>query len=557
MIHPDPFVAPTEARAAEPGPGAAGALPVDLALVPADAVGFAHIRLADMWKNEVMAGFRKTWEKAGPKALAALDKQFVPAPSTISRATAFVLLDDKKNPQAVGILTFSAAFDKMAVVKAYLPNHEAVKVNDKTVYRSKNSPVELYFPDDKHIVIGMEGSLNHYLAKAPAKDGPLAPAIKLAASGTKVMVASADISALPIPADFLANVPEDVRPILKAKQLTVAVDLGANASLDVSATYADVAGAQDAEKAVKALADMGRKELAKMKKDMEDKLYDPKVKAPRPAQDLPEALATVFAIGAINRLDDTLADPKFITRTKATLAVALPLPKELLVVAGGTVAVGVGLLLPAIQKVREAAARMSSQNNLKQLGLAIHSYHDANGHMPQDIVDKNGKPLLSWRVAILPYIEQDNLYKQFKLDEPWDSKHNKPLSQIMVKTFISPSATRPARIEYGLSSYHAITGPGTAFEPGKKLRLIDFTDGTSNTIMVIETDVLVPWAKPGGFPFDPKLPLPKITAPGGKPTFNALFGDGSVRAIKTTVTEKTLKALFTRAGGEVIDDKDY
>ena len=64
------------------------ALPADLALVPADAVGFIHIRLADLWKNEVMAGFRKTWEKAGPKALAELDKQFVPAPSTISRGTA-------------------------------------------------------------------------------------------------------------------------------------------------------------------------------------------------------------------------------------------------------------------------------------------------------------------------------------------------------------------------------------------------------------------------------------------------------------------------------------
>src|SRR4051794_34762771 len=92
-VRPDPLGPPAAARAAEPD-----ALPADLALVPADCVGFIHIRLGDLWKNEVMDGFRKTWEKAGPKAIAALDKQFVPAPSTISRGTACVLLDDKKKP---------------------------------------------------------------------------------------------------------------------------------------------------------------------------------------------------------------------------------------------------------------------------------------------------------------------------------------------------------------------------------------------------------------------------------------------------------------------------
>lgn len=541
------LVAPT-ARAAQPG-----APPADIALVPADAVGFVHIRLADLWKNEVMDGFRKTWEKAGPKALATLDKQFVPAPSTISRGTAFVMLDDKKKPQAVGVLAFSAPFDPMTVVKTYLPNHTTEKVGNKTVYRSPDVDAELYFPDNKHIVIGVDGSLNHYLAKAPAKEGPLAPALKLAGGGTKVMVASADISALPIPPDALNELPAEARAILAAKQLTIAVDLGNDARLDVRAIYADVAAAEAAEKAVKALAELGRKELAKMKKELEDKLYDPNIKTPRPGTELPEAIGMVFALGAVNRLDETLADPKFITRDKAELALAVPMPKELLAVSGGVVALGAAALVPAVGKVREAAGRAQSQNNLKQIGIAIHSYHDANGVMPQDIVDKNGKPLLSWRVQILPYLEQDNLYKQFKLDEPWDSENNKPLSSTMVKVFLSPDAKLPAKPEWGLTSYRGIAGPGAAFEPGKKIRLTDYTDGTSNTVMVIETDELVPWAKPSDFPFDEKKPLPKIVATGGKPVFQALLGDGSVRAIKTTTPEKTLKAAFTRAGGEVFD----
>ena len=108
-----------------------------------------------------------------------------------------------------------------------------------------------------------------------------------------------------------------------------------------------------------------------------------------------------------------------------------------------------------------------------------------------------------------------------------------------------------------MTSYRGVSGPGAAFEPGKKLKMLDFTDGLSNTIMVIETDELVPWAKPGDFPFDPKKPLPKIVAPGNRAVFQALFGDGSVRALKPTLAEKTLKALFTRNGGEVFDlDKD-
>jgi hypothetical protein len=76
-----------------------------------------------------------------------------------------------------------------------------------------------------------------------------------------------------------------------------------------------------------------------------------------------------------------------------------------------------------------------SQNNLKQIGIAIHNYHDTNNKMPADIVDKDGKAILSWRVLLLPYLEEEPLYKEFKLDEPWDSKTNKALIERIPKTF--------------------------------------------------------------------------------------------------------------------------
>src|SRR5688572_9177285 len=121
-------------------------------------------------------------------------------------------------------------------------------------------------------------------------------------------------------------------------------------------------------------------------------------------------------------LRSALAFPVALILVAAGQAAPLPKSKE-------TPKVGAGVPVEAIEgePVKLAAARQQSSNNLKQLALALHNYHDTIGKMPQDIVDKDGKPLLSWRVHLLPYMEEDHIYKQFKLDEPWDSTTNKAL----------------------------------------------------------------------------------------------------------------------------------
>ncbi|MFM8726754.1 MAG: DUF1559 domain-containing protein, partial [Planctomycetaceae bacterium] len=102
----------------------------------------------------------------------------------------------------------------------------------------------------------------------------------------------------------------------------------------------------------------------------------------------------------------------------------------------GVSAVLAGLMLPAVQSTREAARRMQSVNNLKQIGIALHGYHDATGDFPPAVVrDKDGKPLYSWRVLILPYLEQGNIFSKWKRDEPWDSPNNKPLSDLVLKVY--------------------------------------------------------------------------------------------------------------------------
>ena len=221
----------------------------------------------------------------------------------------------------------------------------------------------------------------------------------------------------------------------------------------------------------------------------------------------------------------------------------------------GTTGVLIALLLPAVQAAREAARRAQCVNNLKQIGLAMHNYASANDAFPGPaITDKQGKALLSWRVAILPYIEQQELYNKFKLDEPWDSPHNKALLKEMPSTYVCPSR---AAGEPFTTTYRVFTGKGALFEDGKGTKIADITDGTSNTLMVVEAKEAVPWTMPDDLPFDPAA-APSLfgagsTHPGG---FNALFADGSVRFIKTSISLQMFRALITRAGGEVVNQTD-
>jgi len=524
-------------------------LPPDLALVPADALGFVHVRAAELWKRDVFAPFRQTFEKAGPKVLAALDEQFVPKVSTFDRVTGVLMVgSENREPLPLLVLRFREPFDPDAVIKAYRTGPETLTLNGKTAYRAGD--FGFYLPDKQHIVFGPPPAVIAHLKHTFPKDGPLSAGLKLAASG-QPLVASLDIAGLPIPPRELEQVPADIRPLLKARHLTAFLDLEKDAVVRFTLAYKTAEDAQAAEKAVKALADFLRKEWVGMRDRLEKEFLQ--AKGPRPAGDLPEALLSVFAIGALNRVDELLADPSaFVQRDGANLTASLPIPRDIVTAAAPAVTTLVSLLLPAVQKVREAANRLQDQNNLKQIMLAIHSYADAHGHLPHDIVDKNGKPLLSWRVQILPYIEQETLFKQFKLDEPWDSPNNLRASRVDVKMFLSPRFPPPK--QPGLTHYQGFVGPGTLFETGKKIRFTDITDGTSNTLAVIETAEAVEWAKPGGLPFDPKKPLPKLT-PGDDGVINAAMADGSVRAIHLArLKEDVLKALITRAGGEVPPD---
>jgi Protein of unknown function (DUF1559) len=212
----------------------------------------------------------------------------------------------------------------------------------------------------------------------------------------------------------------------------------------------------------------------------------------------------------------------------------------------------IALLLPPVEKVRLNAQRTQSMNNLKQLVLAMHNYHSTYQSFPAHATkNKEGKALLSWRVHLLPFLAQDKLYKEFHLDEPWDSEHNKKLIARMPDVFASP--TNPKLAADGKTTYLVPFGKDTLFAGFKGMKITEITDGTSNTIMLVDADDdhAVIWTKPEDLKYDAKEPLKGL---GFKydGSFLSAFADGSVHALKKSIDKDTLRALFTPNGGEAV-----
>lgn len=224
------------------------------------------------------------------------------------------------------------------------------------------------------------------------------------------------------------------------------------------------------------------------------------------------------------------------------------------------------VLAPAMVAAQEHSKRASKTNDLKSIGLAMLNFESANGFLPASIVDKEGKTLLSWRVAILPYLDQQELFDKFHLDEPWDSPHNLEVA-IKAAPAVYCHDNREGQTSYLRPSY---VGSDAAFmrgetnpieknfggrrvylQPGDKF--LDIRDGTANSILIAEVapEHAVFWTKPDDWEVDLEDPLAKLRTE-GRHTFAAGFHDGSARSIAINIDAEILKRLITKAGGEPI-----
>ncbi len=214
----------------------------------------------------------------------------------------------------------------------------------------------------------------------------------------------------------------------------------------------------------------------------------------------------------------------------------------------------IALFLPPVTRSREAARRSQCRNNLKQIGLALHNYHDVYGTFPPAYtVDADGEPLHSWRTLLLPYIDQKPLYDRIDLSKPWDDPVNEEVFKTRVQGYACPSNSIPLE----KTTYLAVVTTQSALRVESSCAIRDIKDGTSNTLLVIEVDQdhAVPWMAPQ----DADVTIvtaflegkSKHTHTGGG---HALLADGTVRFLSQNIDRRILIGLTTADGGEEIGD---
>lgn len=220
------------------------------------------------------------------------------------------------------------------------------------------------------------------------------------------------------------------------------------------------------------------------------------------------------------------------------------------------------LLIPAIKKTRGDHRYTRTRKNLKSIGLAMHNYEFDHGRFPDAVIwDGQGSPLLSWRVLLLPYLDQQELYDQFDLSQPWDSEHNKKLisriPDVYQNEFIAKQ-TNKTNLLFPVSASLS-TEQSTMFPSGRGVKIEEIIDGTSQTIMVVmvKEELSVIWTKPEDWSYNPKDSL-EVIQTGDGPGFYALMADGAVQYFSLEENaEQDIASRLTYAGGEEISETGW
>jgi hypothetical protein len=496
------------------------ALPPDLARVPSDAVLLVSGRVADLWNSDVNKSVRKKFAKEMKEAIAQFEKKFGLPLDQVERLTVAVM-NIRGPEEPLLFVGTTKAYDRDKVIAAGEEGKEE-KYKGQTFY-VKGKDGAVYLLGERALVYSNPQAIRNLIDGPSQREGNLTSALRLAAGKHSAVFAVNVKTINDTVGGMLPGEVEPFKPLLEAHYGTLTMDMGAETRAEVKLTFASEKDAKAAAKPARTGLDLARAGLERGVDELS------KQKEMSKFVELLKQLQGGLKATQIEQEGKTLQAS---ARIKVDVA-----------------NVGV-VLVEAVQKVRESAARAQSSNNLKQIALAMHNYHDAEGRFPpQATYNKNGKPLLSWRVMILPYIEQNNLYQRFHLDEPWDSEHNKKLLAMMPKTYASPQDEKS--VKEHMTHYQGFFGKGAFFEGKQGIRIADITDGTSNTIMIVEASKAVPWTKPEDVPYDPAKPLPKLGLPGAA-GFLAAMCDGSVHRFSHDTAKETLRGAITRNGGEVL-----
>ncbi|MBV9123777.1 MAG: DUF1559 domain-containing protein, partial [Planctomycetes bacterium] len=496
-----------------------------LAYVPADAVGFVSVRFGDWWNGDLGKKVQQQLAQNNINPSQEMEKQTGLGPGDVDQV--LTVLTAPAPTAYWTLVTTTKPIDLKKVWANLAPDAAPKDFQGKSYLLSPKNAVAFFLVNDHTLVLGPDPAIQQFIQRSPqpSASGPLSNALALAAAKHSI------VAGVVPPPQFLDQAKKNMRgpiqgfePVLELQSATLTADLGNDLDLELRATYPDDARAQKARDAARNAMGLIRGILVPQ---LESKLQGPE---------------NATFLQAAKPLEDALAN---IAIEQQGPAMDIHLQTQ-----GGGLARVVDTTPAMIQKIRQASIRTVSQNNLKQLALAMHAYADLHeGKLPPAVVtSKDGKPLYSWRVEMLPFVEEAALYNEFHKDEPWDSPNNIKLLPRMPKVFAPVGTVQTP--EPNSTFYQVLNGPGAIFDGSRQLPLTGIADGTSNTIMIVEAGEAVPWTKPADLPYQANGPLPKLGGlfPDG---FNAAFADGAIYFISRTVSEKTLRALITAAAGDV------
>ncbi len=418
----------------------------------------------------------------------------------------------------------------IATLQSVIPNAQSVTEGQMSYLRvPEDPPVAIWLADSTTAVVGVEDIVKQAASfttppsgiDAALFDGTSAIQIVFSPSNPNAIFRHPQAiipplgppAALQLAKHFLAT----------ANGASLGLDLTSDLGFSMAARCSDAAAAQQMVKLLTASAD------------------ESKAQAEAQMAQLPPMLAPLMT------LNKTLTDSRKIDANGDMCKMSMSAPGG-----GDQIAAFLPMLPmmlgPAMQQAQTAARAAQPRENLRTMAMALHNFHDVYGRFPKSASrNESGDTLLSWRVHLLPFLGHEDLYNQFVLEEPWDSTTNRPLVEKMPDVF----RTKTADLQPGHTVYQVPVGAGAAFEDGEGIRIRDFTDGTVNTILIVEVapDQSVFWTQPDDFAFDPDNPQEGLGEVGPE-GFRAAFVDGTVGTV--THTAASLKALFTRNGGEEV-----
>jgi hypothetical protein len=569
-------------RAADPG--AAKAL-------TADAKGFVHVRVGDIWDADVAKQLRGFVAQAGPGLLADFDSRFYPALSDVESFTV-VLVDTNfrdvfpsgrpidKTP--VWVVTSKKPLDRAALLKTMAKTGKARKHGNTEYHFDETYWSGLLILDEHSYAYASEDSIVALIDRmAKGGDSPLAALFTREAAKHPVTL-GVNVAAL---GPMLKELPPELEPLAKAKTLLATLDLKPKTTVSAAFEYATEAEAKDGLKAAQETVQFARGQLGNALTFVEQKAKPDPNKPQAGVQEFPEKIGFLLAAAGLKQLDTLLAKMPLDVKGKSVQA-SLELDS---VLPGGSTAVSIATVALAISYamrderfgggLRPGNYDWSErERNLSQLVQAIEKYRKDKGHYPPAaITDKDGKPLLSWRVAILPYMDNvwinndggpgdkpvngpKALYDLFKLDEPWDGPNNKKLIHRLPSLYRAPWGVLPYnQSSAGKTLTMAVVGKGAIFDPTKKqVTDGDVRDGLKNTLLLLqleEAGQATYWTKPADVELTKEGKLP-ADGPNFLKRFAVVYADGSAHTLLAGLGEKSLMGIITREGNEKLDEKE-